>query len=58
MVELLIGFGLGAMALTETGREVGNKIGAVSLDLAKRGLDRAKSSKQSPGASGDDHHCS
>jgi hypothetical protein len=58
MIELLVGFGLGAMALTETGREVGNKIGAVSLDLAKRELDRAKSAKQSSGAAGDDHHSS
>jgi hypothetical protein len=58
MVELLLGFTLGAMALTETGRDVGNKIGSAAADLAKKGIDRAKkSAEQSTRTAGDDHHC-
>jgi hypothetical protein len=58
MIELLVGFGLGAMALTETGRDVGNKIGGVVADFAKKGISRAKkSAEQSTRTSGDNHHC-
>jgi hypothetical protein len=57
MVELLLGFALGALALTDTGRDVGNKIGTFAAGLAKNGMDYAKSSKQFTGTSGDDHHC-
>lgn len=53
MGGILLGFALGAMALTETGREIGNKIGNMAMDAAKKGIDHAKSSKQSPGTSGD-----
>jgi hypothetical protein len=58
MTELIIGFGLGAMALTNTGREIGNKLGDAALSAAKRGLKKRgqKSAEQPAGTVGDDNH--
>lgn len=56
MLELLIGFGLGAMAFTETGREIGNQIGGFAVGTAKKVMSNAKSvesAEQSPGTTWD-----
>ena len=60
MGGLLLGFALGAMAFTQQGRNIGNKIGTTALTAAKKVINHAKEnepSKQSPGTSGDDSHC-
>ncbi len=54
MGGLLLGFALGAMAFTEAGREVGNKIGGAAVDIAKKKIDNYKSAKQSAGITRDD----
>lgn len=59
MLELLIGFGLGAMTFTTAGRELGNKIAdTISAEAEKmmKNDQKDKSSKQSAGAAGDNSH--
>lgn len=54
MDGLLLGFALGAMAFTEKGREIGNKLGDAAVNKAKKVMDRGKKpSEQSAGAAGD-----
>lgn len=57
MVELFLGFALGAMAFTEQGRSLGNKIGNAAIAQIKTVMsDGKKSAEQSPGAAGDDRN--
>lgn len=54
MDGLLLGFALGAMAFTERGRELGNKLGEAALKKAKKVMDSGKKpTEQSSGAAGD-----
>lgn len=54
MDGLLLGLALGAMAFTEQGREIGNKLGEAAMKKARKVLDGGKkSAEQSPGTSGD-----
>lgn len=45
MGGLLLGFALGAMAFTEQGREIGNKVGSAAIAAAKKVMDNAKKNK-------------
>lgn len=57
MLELLLGLGLGAMAFTQQGRELGNRAAALVMEQAKKVMDRAtpdEPAEQPPGASGSD----
>lgn len=57
MMELLLGLGLGAMAFTPQGRELGNRAAALIAAQAKKVMDRAtpdEPTEQPPGASGSD----
>lgn len=57
MGGVLLGFALGAMAFTEQGRELGNKLGNAAMEQVKRAIDHAKeSSEQLAGTAGDDRH--
>lgn len=38
MLEMILGFGLGAMAFTETGRQLGNKAADMAVTAAKKVL--------------------
>lgn len=38
MLEMILGFGLGAMAFTETGRQLGNKAADMAVAAAKKVL--------------------
>lgn len=56
MLELILGFGLGAMTFTEKGREIGNRIGDLAIGASKKVMSNAKAAKsteQSPGTAGD-----
>lgn len=57
MLELLLGIGIGAMAFTAQGREIGNKIGDAAIAAAKRMMDDAKKNQPAErpaGTPGDD----
>lgn len=56
MLELLLGMALGALAFTEQGHEIGNKIGGMALDAAKKVMSNEKSdqsAKRPAGTPGD-----
>lgn len=57
MLEMILGFGLGAMAFTETGRQLGNKAADMAVAAAKKVLTNDakaedKPAEQSSGAAG------
>lgn len=56
MLEMLLGFGLGALAFTEAGRQIGNKIAEMAVDVTQKVMRNAKEdepTKQSSGTDGD-----
>lgn len=54
MGGLLLGFVLGAMAFTDQGREIGNKIGNAAMEQVKKVVSNAKEPTEQPtGTSGD-----
>lgn len=57
MIEIFVGFGLGAMAFTDSGRQLGNQIADLAVSTVKKVLagdakTTDKSAEQSSGASG------
>lgn len=57
MIEIFVGFGLGAMAFTDSGRQLGNQIADLAVSTAKKVLagdakTTDKSTEQSSGAAG------
>ena len=57
MIEMLLGFGLGAMAFTEQGRAAGNKAAQMAMQAAKKVMENAavppEPAKRTAGAAGD-----
>lgn len=58
MKDLLVGFAIGALILTETGREVGNKVGNMAITKIKEAVENAKSAEQSTGTAGNNSYSS
>lgn len=57
MGGVLLGLALGAMAFTDQGRELADKLTAAAIDGAKKAVKNAtKSAEQPPRAAGDDSH--
>lgn len=57
MGGVLLGFALGAMAFTDQGRELADKLTTVAINGAKKAVKNAtKSAEQFTGTTGDDSH--
>ena len=56
MLELLLGLGIGAVAFTEKGRELGNKAASVAVQMAKKAVEdvKNKSAERPAGTAGND----
>lgn len=48
MLEMILGFGLGAMAFTETGRQLGNKAADFAFSAAKKVLTNDAKAEDKP----------
>jgi hypothetical protein len=56
MIEILVGFAIGAISLTDKGRDLGNKISSAAMEAGKKVLKYAeeqKSAEQPTGTAGD-----
>lgn len=57
MLELILGIAIGALAFTEQGHEIGNKIGEIAASSVKKAVENGKKpAEQSTGTSGDNSH--